>query len=178
MFYVYRFVDLENHVIYVGKTNSLETRIAQHKTNKMPFWNKWYKIEYVEFENENDQLLYEILMINKFNPIYNSKDKYNSTLSINDVKEHDWKIFDEIRLLSEKEISELYNDYLNMNGSQRGCLKRKLNDKVKYATDEEVNVYREWLLSMKNVEEIETRISLGNIQWKYEKNKKWNNIVL
>lgn len=137
MFYVYRFVDLENHVIYVGKTNSLETRIAQHKTNKMPFWNKWYKIEYVEFENENDQLLYEILMINKFNPIYNSKDKYNSTLSINDVKEHDWKIFDEIRLLSEKEISELYNDYLNMNGSQRGCLKRKLNDKVKYARDEE-----------------------------------------
>ena len=46
------------------------------------------------------------------------------------------------------------------------------------ATDEEVNVYREWLLSMKNVEEIETRISFGNIQWKYEKNKKWNNIVL
>lgn len=46
------------------------------------------------------------------------------------------------------------------------------------ATDEEVNAYREWLLSMKNVEEIETRISFGNIQWKYEKNKKWNNIVL
>lgn len=44
--------------------------------------------------------------------------------------------------------------------------------------DEEVSAYREWLLSMKNVEEIETRISLGNIQWKYEKNKKWNNIVL
>lgn len=50
--------------------------------------------------------------------------------------------------------------------------------KFQDATDEEVNVYRDWLLSMKNVEEIETRISLGNIQWKYEKNKKWNNIVL
>lgn len=46
------------------------------------------------------------------------------------------------------------------------------------ATDEEVSVYREWLLSMEDVEAIETRISLGNIQWKYEKNKKWNNIVL
>jgi len=34
------------------------------------------------------------------------------------------------------------------------------------------------LLSMKNVEDIETRINLGNIQWKYEKSKKWNNIVL
>ena len=46
------------------------------------------------------------------------------------------------------------------------------------ATDEEVNGYRTWLLSMKNVEDIETRMSLGNIQWKYLKNKKWNNIVL
>lgn len=46
------------------------------------------------------------------------------------------------------------------------------------ATDEEVNAYRKWLLSMKNIEDIETRLSLGNIQWKYEKNKKWNDIVL
>lgn len=46
------------------------------------------------------------------------------------------------------------------------------------ATDEEVNAYREWLLSLKNVEEIETKTCLGTIQWKYEKNKKWNNIVL
>ena len=46
------------------------------------------------------------------------------------------------------------------------------------ATDEEVSSYRKWLLSMKDVEKIETRMSLGNIQWKYEKNKKWNNIVL
>lgn len=46
------------------------------------------------------------------------------------------------------------------------------------ATDEEVSVYRKWILDMKNVEYIETRIFGGNIQWKYEKNKKWNNITL
>lgn len=136
-FYVYRFMNSDNKVIYIGKTNSIETRMYQHKTNKMPFWKEWYKIEYVEFDSENEQLLYEILMINKFNPKYNSKDKFNATLDINDMRENDWKIYDEIRLYSDDEISEIYNDYINMNGSRRGCLKRSMNDKIKYARDEE-----------------------------------------
>ena len=46
------------------------------------------------------------------------------------------------------------------------------------ASDKEVEQYRDWLLSMDNVEDIETRISNGNIQWKYWKNKKWNYIEL
>ena len=46
------------------------------------------------------------------------------------------------------------------------------------ATDEEVKQYRDWLLAMSNVEDVETRIFGGDIQWKYWKNKKWNNIEL
>jgi hypothetical protein len=38
--------------------------------------------------------------------------------------------------------------------------------------------YRNWLLEMKNVEDIETRIFNSNIQWKYWKNKQWNYIEL
>jgi hypothetical protein len=38
--------------------------------------------------------------------------------------------------------------------------------------------YRNWLLGMKNVEDIETRFFNGEIQWKYWKNKKWNYIEL
>ena len=45
-----------------------------------------------------------------------------------------------------------------------------INDKVKKA-------HRDWLLSMENVENIETRV-FGDIQWKYWKNKRWNNIEL
>lgn len=45
-------------------------------------------------------------------------------------------------------------------------------------SDSEKDKYREWLLSMKNVEDIETRVYGGNIQWKYWKNKRWNNIEL
>lgn len=37
---------------------------------------------------------------------------------------------------------------------------------------------REWLLAMDKVDEIEVRLWCGLPQWKYEKNKKWNNIEL
>jgi len=44
--------------------------------------------------------------------------------------------------------------------------------------DDIKNRYREWLLSLKDVEDIEVRCSGGAIQWKYWKNKRWNNIEL
>lgn len=46
------------------------------------------------------------------------------------------------------------------------------------ASDKEAEDYRNWLIAMENVEDIETRISGGQIQWKYWKNKRWNNIEL
>lgn len=43
-------------------------------------------------------------------------------------------------------------------------------------SDEEKEKCREFILGMKDVENIETRLYGGKIQWKYVKNKKWNNI--
>lgn len=45
-------------------------------------------------------------------------------------------------------------------------------------SDQEALDVRSWLLSVKNVKDIETRIYGSDIQWKYGKNKKWNSIVL
>lgn len=44
--------------------------------------------------------------------------------------------------------------------------------------EKEVQRYRDWLLALDNVEDIETRVFSGNIQWKYWKNKRWNFIDL
>ncbi len=44
------------------------------------------------------------------------------------------------------------------------------------ASDLEVQQIRDFLLGMKNVENIKTRLFGGNVQWKYWKNKKWLNI--
>ena len=46
------------------------------------------------------------------------------------------------------------------------------------SSDNEVKQYRDWLLGMSNVEDIEVRLFGGNIQWKYWKNKRWNYIEL
>lgn len=54
----------------------------------------------------------------------------------------------------------------------------KIYQSVNGATDEEVKKYRNWLLAMKDVEDIEVRMFEGNVQWKYYKNKRWNNIEL
>lgn len=46
------------------------------------------------------------------------------------------------------------------------------------ASDKEVKAYRNWLLGMKGVENIETRLRGNEIQWKYWKNTRWNYIEL
>lgn len=45
-------------------------------------------------------------------------------------------------------------------------------------TDVVRETYKDWFINMSNLEDIETRIFNGCIQWKYWKNKKWNNIEL
>lgn len=38
--------------------------------------------------------------------------------------------------------------------------------------------YRDFILSLDKIEDVAIRLSGGAIQWKYDKNKKWNNIVI
>lgn len=54
----------------------------------------------------------------------------------------------------------------------------KFYQKLSDETDDKIQQYRNWLLEMKDVENIETRIHSNQIQWKYWKNKRWNNITL
>lgn len=53
----------------------------------------------------------------------------------------------------------------------------KMLNRCLYTPDERAK-YRKWLLGLNNIVEVETRCWSGEIQWKYEKNKKWNNIEL
>lgn len=51
--------------------------------------------------------------------------------------------------------------------------------KAIHSLDErDIDVYREFILGMDNVENIETRIYQGQIQWKYEDKKRWNYIEI
>ena len=45
-------------------------------------------------------------------------------------------------------------------------------------SERDIDSYREFILGMDNVENIETRIYQGQIQWKYEDKKRWNYIEI
>lgn len=48
--------------------------------------------------------------------------------------------------------------------------------KITGYTDNYIQACRKWLLSLKNVEDLETRVYDGEIQWKYLQKNKWRNI--
>lgn len=75
-FYLYRFLDKNNDVIYIGRTNDINRRILrEHFTHKTHLDIRCYleteKVEYVKFENESEQVAYEAILINKQKPKFN-----------------------------------------------------------------------------------------------------------
>ncbi|MDU6975889.1 MAG: DnaB-like helicase C-terminal domain-containing protein [Clostridiales bacterium] len=95
MYYLYRFLNENNEVIYIGRTNNIERRIfKEHFTDKTHLPVECYKelrrIEYTEIEYEAQEVAFEILLIQKIKPKYNVQFKYDEQVDIEQV-EHEWK---------------------------------------------------------------------------------------
>ena len=72
LFYLYRFINKEGEVIYIGRTNDIKRRfLREHFTNNTHLPNKCYleieKIEYVKLV-ESEEVAYEAILINKNRP--------------------------------------------------------------------------------------------------------------
>lgn len=73
MYYVYKHLDKDNNVIYVGQTTNIHGRQTTHKSKSK--WRKEIsKIEYSEVTDKLIMNIYEKFYISKFNPKYNKKD--------------------------------------------------------------------------------------------------------
>lgn len=86
--YVYRFINSDEKIIYVGKTNNLDRRYVQHfnKKGHLPSecYNSVWKIEYIKTDTELNALLLETYYINKYRPQYNKLNKtYKATSTEN-----------------------------------------------------------------------------------------------
>lgn len=72
---VYRFLDEDDNVLYVGKTQSMTYRIMQHFTGNGHLKSECYrqvkKIQYMQCKNDSDMKDKEIYFINKYKPKYN-----------------------------------------------------------------------------------------------------------
>ena len=78
-FYVYRFKNEENEIIYVGKTKNFKQRMITHFSGYGHLPKECYeevrKIEFLVFEKESLMGIKELYYIAKYQPKYNVKDK-------------------------------------------------------------------------------------------------------
>lgn len=91
-----------------------------------------------------------------------------------------YKTYEEAQKVLDDYISELnrqasLSDY-DWNVEQ---LDEKLNFLLSshYITEDDKNYYKETMLEKKNFEDIEFRLSIPNLQWKYIGNKKWKTLI-
>ena len=97
-FYVYRFLDKDNNVIYIGRTNNINRRILrEHFTTNTHLAAQCYfeteKVEYVKFQNESEQVVYEASLINLERPKYNKQFNDNGEIKI-EIPDFEWTEFE------------------------------------------------------------------------------------
>lgn len=99
-YYLYKFLDNKNQVIYVGKTENIKNRMMTHFTSSGHLPKECYQsvanILYTEFNSGVDMDIYEIYYINKYKSKYNTESKYesNSTnFTFSDVK---WETYSNV----------------------------------------------------------------------------------
>ena len=100
MYTVYKHLNNEEEIIYIGKSKSLLHRQRQHSKN-----SEWFdeidSIEYCVLDSKIEMDIVELYLINTLNPKYNKKDKREDKVENISIKELEWLEFD---------ICELYTD--------------------------------------------------------------------
>lgn len=105
---VYRFIDIWENVIYIGKTETLVTRLSNHFSKSTHLPNSAYKyLDRIEIQLMDSATLMdikEIYYINKFKPKYNFNHVTNDPIYLIKEFEKDiWVDYEEFRKIIEKE---------------------------------------------------------------------------
>lgn len=92
--YLYRFIDENNQIIYVGKTvQNLRDRFRGHYHLPEECYEQTVKIEYATLCTEADLGIYEIYYINQLKPVYNTDFLWDGELSIV-LPELEWILYE------------------------------------------------------------------------------------
>lgn len=112
--FIYKFIDSDNKVIYIGKTKDLKRRLRQHKREK-EWFNEVNKIYFAECLNETDLNIYEVYFINKYTPIYNKKENYQVSFTTK-MKELQFRLYTddygELESVSDSDLGKLFRLYM------------------------------------------------------------------
>ena len=97
-FFLYEFIDSNENIIYIGRTNDIRRRILkEHFSDNTHLPSECYidtaRVEYTEIVNESEEVAYEAILINQCRPKYNTQFKDDGEFEI-DIPEFIWKEFE------------------------------------------------------------------------------------
>lgn len=127
MHYVYKFINKNKEVLYIGKTSRLNHRLYTHFNSEMKDWK--LEVDYVEICNFKDgatMSIYELYYIDLYKPKYNIDCKYkntytNLTLPVVEFKKYDFKTYNIINTsikkvdINKEDIIKCFTLILNKN---------------------------------------------------------------
>lgn len=91
MFYVYRFLDKDLKVIYIGRTVDIKARMTQHfgKGGHLPkeCYDSVHRVDFLEFKTKNDMKIKELYYIGKYRPMYNTVDNHAVSFEMNELQD-------------------------------------------------------------------------------------------
>ena len=117
--YIYKFLNEENEVIYVGKSIDMVKRLGAHFGENKEDWKSEVRaIEIAEVYSIEDMNLFEVYFINKYKPKYNKSIPYinmSKHSSIEDLSfrliKYPIKNYEYHMEVSEEDIEEIINRY-------------------------------------------------------------------
>lgn len=95
--YVYRFLDKQENIIYVGSCRDLMQRLRQHFEHghlEDSCYNDVLFVDYAEFKSRTEAYMYEQYEIGTLQPVYNTSGKFDEPIELenfNLIKSPIWK---------------------------------------------------------------------------------------
>ena len=105
---VYRFLNIDGEVIYIGKAKDLQRRLRNHKHLPKECYQEKVVTQFAVFKFEDEMDLAERILISKHNPKYNKVfGNKNIEFNIELMDNLKWYNYDQITLESEDLLREL-----------------------------------------------------------------------
>lgn len=96
--YVYKLLDCNRGVLYVGRTKNLDERIKRHQSRGSKLSPKDYQnvdsVEYIYCDNEADATIKEKYFINKYKPSSNINEICDGFTPISQLDNCGWKVYE------------------------------------------------------------------------------------
>lgn len=140
--YVYRFINSNNEIIYIGKAKDLKNRLNSHDHLPDTCYSEIDRIEYIVCLNTDESSIYERYLINKISPKYNTQYDNNSEFSF-ELPEKEWKVYNKLEEVKVNKVSK--EDYDKMSLKERIKYHKSIGDVV-FKVDNKCIFYKKEIL--------------------------------